>query len=222
MQRFYKGNTMEHQAITQWIETIHTARQAESVSALHISDAELLGLLEVESQGDPWAQRPRAPYRGALQIGPSMTSYMIERDATTREMVQQAWGEREGTPDARVFIGARELTIRFYLRTQLKLEGLHRGGRLGRWLVWKAGIGATVRFFQLQRSKGSVEAWRWLLSRKHLGASRSYVSRVSAATGRYQVMIDEMNTPHGICAPMVLRPRFDWFYDEVTSPSAAS
>lgn len=201
-----------------WVADIDTARSIEGVSAHHISDAELLGLLEVESGGDPQAHRAGAPYRGALQIGPSMTRYMWEADTASRMMLHEAWTlddeARAGIPDATVFHGQRILTLRFYLRAQRRLEPLHRGGIVGRWLVWKAGIRAAVQYFKVERQRGERAARRWLGAQDRLGRPLEYLRRVKEATARYQTLIDQHNAPHGVCAPkLLLVPRFEWFFE---------
>jgi hypothetical protein len=204
---------MEQDAANQWIEHIHTARAIEGVSAHEISDAELLGLIDIESGGDAHANRRGAPYQGALQIGESMTRYMREVDAATSIMLHDAWTltGRSGQPDATVFLGAPVLTIRFYLRTQLRLERYTGRSMLGRWLLWKAGVGAVARFVELERTRGAREARRWIASRGGLGAVLEYERRARAATARYHMMINAANEQHGICAPMLLAPRFEWF-----------
>lgn len=204
---------MEIENINQWIESIHTARNIEQVSAHHIGDAELLGLIDVESNGNPNAHRSGAQYQGALQIGESMTRYMREADTATSIMLHDAWTleGRAGRPDATVFLGAPVLTIRFYLRTQLLLERYTGGTLLGRWLLWKAGLRAVARFRRLEKHQGRSAARKWMASRTSLGAVLEYERRSRVATTHYQQLIDGANVSHGICAPLLLKPRFEWF-----------
>jgi hypothetical protein len=198
--------------VVRWAPVIERELSASPIPAHGLTTAEVLALIDLESDGDRLAHRPRSQYRGLLQIG-----HLSAREA-------HRWGERyawsgdlaeaitapTGAPHPVAFDGDGARSIRAWLVLYWAYRWLHRHDPVLKALFWKGGPG-TLRGYRTRygvKGEGREVADRWLDSRHDRGIPDGvrYVRRFEQLRGMYQRWVDEVNARRAMCGARLADP----------------
>ncbi len=180
------------EAITQWLGEIHGARERVGVSADQYPDAVILAFIDVESDGDPEANRPGSQFHGLLQMGYAAGLDVGIEGGTDSLMDEDGDPESEDDFEAFLQLCERYASAHDYHPTRLAV-------------LWKGGVG-TAKHVE-RRMKAGIDLRRAIRNAEAvLGIPRlvAYVHEFHRCLRKWSAWVDEQNAPYGVCANEVL------------------
>lgn len=183
---------MSDDRIAEWLPEIHGARERTGVTADQYPDAVMLAFLDIESDGDPEANRPGSQFHGLLQMGTA-----AGRDVGFEDGTEPLMGE-DGDPES-------EDDFEAFFRLSERYADAHDYQPLRLATLWKGGVG-TARTVA-ERMEAGIDFRRALIyaEQKHsIPRLVGYVNDFRRELAAWSQWVNEQNADHGICANEVL------------------
>lgn len=152
----------KNQRVKSWLPTIQLVRQDQGFSESDYPDELILALIDVESDGDPFANRENSQFHGILQMGRAAgidTGFPDQGRRTTEELLGNGYA-----------------SIEHFLKYQNRYRADHEFELEYMALLWKGGPGTLRDYKRLQR-EDSQEAADQYLSETFGGSPLEYLRR---------------------------------------------
>ena len=194
--------------VVQWAHVVQEERDKTPLTPHELTDAEMLALIELESQGDPAAHRAGSQYEGLLQVG----KRAIEE--AHRKSLRIEWAEdlasvvthpRTQQPTQRKLRGDGRLSVRVWLTLYWAYKGRHEHDTTLKGVFWKGGPG-TLSGYKRRYVSSRRRADRWLASLGSRGIPNGlkYVQKFERLVAKWQDHVNHLNGRYQVCSPQLM------------------
>lgn len=196
--------------VVRWASVAQTELEKTPLSYNDLTSAEMLAFIDLESEGDPYANRDGSQYESLLQIGrPAIReihrwSLRVGWSGDLAELIV----DDKGKPDQKRLKGEGALSIRSWLFIYWVYRKRHAHDNVLKAVFWKGGPGTLKKYKALYDTEGREAADDFLRSMHHKGipSGVSYIEKLEKLTMRYQRYVDSLNARYRICSPMIVDP----------------